>query len=489
MTTQPPTDQPSTAPPSTAPPSTSRGRFAAGFRTLTDEVEVDAMPVAGELPDWLAGTLVRNGPALFDTPRRSFRHWFDGQAMLHRFSFEAGTVSYANRLLDTPASRSVREQGRITFAEFATDPCASLFGRFFTRFRRKPSANASVNVTRMGEKYVALTETPLPVEFDPATLETVGLVEYSDDLGGMTTTAHPHADPATGDLVNFALAFGRHSEYRVYRQPPGLRRELLATVPADLPGYLHSFAITERHVVLVIFPLVVNPLSFVLRGRPFIENFRWRPEVGTRIVVIDSASGAVRADATTAPCFAFHHINAYDSGDDLVIDLCAFPDASVIDALYLERLRANRPVPIARPTRFTVTPGTGDVRIHELSTEPLELPRIAYGGHNGRPYRYTYGCGTDDAAGANFLDQLVKLDVDTGKAVIWRAAACHPGEPVFVPAPDGAAEDEGVVLSVVLDVGAGGSFLLVLDASTFTEVARAAVPHVVPFGFHGQFIR
>lgn len=466
-----------------------RGRFAAGFQTLTTEVDVDALPVQGTIPDWLAGTLVRNGPALFDTPRRSYRHWFDGQAMLHRFSFEGGVVSYANRALDTPASQSVRDQGRISFAEFATDPCASLFGRFFTRFHRKPSANANVNVARMGNKYVALTETPIPVEFDPATLQTVGVVGYTDDLGGMVTTAHPHADPATGDLVSFTLAFGRRSEYRLYRQAGGLRRGLFATVPADLPGYLHSFAITERHVVLMIFPLVVNPLSFVLHGRPFIENYRWRPELGTRIVVIDSTSGEVRTDTTTAPCFAFHHINAYESGEQLVIDLCAFPDASVIDALYVDKLRANRPVPVARPTRFTVTPATGDVRIRQLTVEPLELPRIAYGSHNGRPYRYAYGCGSEDASGANFLDQLVKLDVDTGQVQTWHAEGCHPGEPVFVPAPGGAAEDDGVLLSVVLDVAAGISFLLVLDASTCTERARAAVPHAIPFGFHGQFTR
>lgn len=466
-----------------------RGRFAAGFQTLNEETEVDALPVEGTIPGWLAGTLVRNGPALFDTPRRSYRHWFDGQSMLHRFSFDGGAVSYANRLIDTPASRCVREQGRIAYAEFATDPCASLFGRFFTRFRRRPSNNTNVNVTRMDGKHVALTETPIPVEFDPETLQTVGVVGYTDDLGGMTTTAHPHADPATGDLVNFALAFGRRSEYRVYRQAGGLHRELLGTVPADLPGYLHSFAITERHVVLMIFPLVVNPLSFVLRGRPFIENYRWRPELGTRIVVVDSATGEIRTDTTTAPCFAFHHINAFESGDALMIDLCTFPDPAIIDALYLDRLRANRPVPMARPTRFTVTPATGDVRIRQLCVEPMELPRIAYGGHNGRPYRYAYGCGTDDASGANFLDQLVKVDVATGQARIWRAEGCHPGEPVFVPAPDGTAEDDGVLLSVVLDVLTASSFLLVLDATTLTELGRAAVPHPVPFGFHGQFTR
>jgi carotenoid cleavage dioxygenase-like enzyme len=56
-----------------------------------------------------------------------------------------------------------------------------------------------------------------------------------------------------------------------------------------------------------------------------------------------------------------------------------------------------------------------------------------------------------------------------------------------VPHPEGAAEDDGLVLSVVLDPDAERSFLLVLDAASFEERVRATVPHAIPFGFHGQF--
>ena len=86
-----------------------------------------------------------------------------------------------------------------------------------------------------------------------------------------------------------------------------------------------------------------------------------------------------------------------------------------------------------------------------------------------------------------WLDQLVKADVETGQVSIWRAPGQYPGEPVFVAAPDADGEDTGVLLSVVLDGDRGTSFLLVLDATTFTELARAQAPHVVPFGFHGQY--
>jgi beta,beta-carotene 9',10'-dioxygenase len=44
-----------------------------------------------------------------------------------------------------------------------------------------------------------------------------------------------------------------------------------------------------------------------------------------------------------------------------------------------------------------------------------------------------------------------------------------------------------VVLSVVVDGLRERSFLLVLDAETFAETGRAIAPHVIPFGFHGEF--
>ena len=34
--------------------------------------------------------------------------------------------------------------------------------------------NPNVNLARIGDRYIAMTETPMPVEFDPDTLETIG---------------------------------------------------------------------------------------------------------------------------------------------------------------------------------------------------------------------------------------------------------------------------------------------------------------------------
>jgi carotenoid cleavage dioxygenase-like enzyme len=126
------------------------------------------LPVEGALPGWLAGALLRTGPAKFEAGARGYSHWFDGLAMLHRFAFADGAVTYANRFLDSRAYRAARDTGRIAYSEFATDPCRTLFKRVVTSFVPPEFGdNANVNIARRGEEFVALGESPLPVRFDP----------------------------------------------------------------------------------------------------------------------------------------------------------------------------------------------------------------------------------------------------------------------------------------------------------------------------------
>ncbi len=116
------------------------------------------------------------------------------------------------------------------------------------------------------------------------------------------------------------------------------------------------------------------------------------------------------------------------------------------------------------------------------------MPRINYEQVNTKDYRFAYGIGKRGGRSEDFADQLVKIDVKDGTAKTWLEADCYPGEPVFVAGPQARGEADGVILSVALNAKAGTSFLLVLDAASFTEIARAEVPHPIPFGFHGQYL-
>ena len=458
--------------------------YRKGFETLDREVTLDELPITGTLPPWLAGSLVRTGPAKFEAGEQSLRHWFDGLAMLHRFSFEGGDVSYANRYLRSRAYAET-QNGRLGYSEFATDPCRSLFKRVQSAFAPGSAFgnNANVNVSRFGETFVALTETPLLVAFDHRTLETLDV--SAPPAPGHHSTAHPHLDAETGEPINHVVRFSARSQYRFFAQFADAPPRVIARLPVNEPAYVHSFGLSHRYLVLAEGPLVVNPTRMLISGRPFIENYRWKPEQGGRLLVVDRHSGRLRGSYETDPFFTFHHINSFERDGELVVDLCAYDDASIIDALYLDRLRDGDRPPGARPRRYTIDLDGGGVRAEALADTDLELPRIAYRTHNARPYRYVYGC----AAGAGWLERIVKVDVERGEATTWREDGCYPGEPVFVARPGAEDEDAGVLLSVVLDGARGTSFLLVLDAATLDEVARAEVPHHIPFSFHGQFFK
>jgi len=468
-------------------------RFQIGFANAP-ETAPTPLRVEGRFPEWLSGTLVRNGPGMFDLKHASYRHWFDGLALLHSFAFAGGAVTYTSRYLDTPAYRADSASGTLNFRGFASDPCRSLFKRAMSLFTPTPEGmNANVNVTRLGDDFIAMTETPMAIAFDLRTLATLRPYGYDDGadgterLKGSVTTAHPHYDPTRRLGYNYLLKFGLESVYQLHSIQGGARRRL-ASIRAKTPAYIHSFGMTERYLVLVEFSLILpSALTILLENKPFIEHYRWQPERGAVFHIIDKEDGSAVARAEADAFFAFHHVNAFERDSEVIVDLCAYDDARLIDELRLDHLRGENPtITSGRLRRYRIPLSGKRATCETIGADTLELPRIHYRAHNGKPYRFVYGAGTRSAE-ADFLNQLVKIDAETGASLTWHEPNCYPGEPVFVPTPNGRAEDDGVILSVVLDSAAESSFLLALDAASFTEIARARTPLPVPFGFHGQY--
>lgn len=469
------------------------GQYRQGFTTQPHEITIESLPVTGTVPAWLTGTLVRNGPGQFEVGKTAFtyRHWFDGLAMLHSFSIQQGQVRYANRYLQSRAYREDNATGKLNYSGFASDPCRSLFSRVMSVFQPPESGNnAVVNVAKLADRYIAMTETPIPVEFDPKTLETLAVLDYDDALSdGQVATAHPHFDYERGTGYNHMLTMGVTHSYRFYRLTD-TERQVVASIPVTHPGYMHSFGMSENHLILAEFPLrLYNVMDLALGKRPFIENFEWNPEQETCFHIVHKDTGKRVATVPADPFFAFHHVNAYEDedGDSLIVDLCAYDDAGLIDELYLRALHRGEGLSRQSQLRRYRVPLSGERATYTvISDEHIELPRINYRHYNAKPYRFVYGNsikqGTQD-----FLNQLIKIDVESGQTWLWYEPQTYPGEPVFVPAPDADSEDDGVILSVVLDAAEQSSFLLVLDARDFSERARARVPQHIPFGFHGEF--
>ncbi len=482
------TSSPSRPASASTPPSPSGPGPALGFSDQRSEIVVDALPIRGEIPAWLTGSLLRNGPAQWDLQTGSVNHWFDGMAMLHRFAFDGGTVSYRNKLLRGKAATAYERDGKLSYREFASDPCKSTFGRVMSMFDPSITDNGAVNISRVAGKWLAITESPMAVEFDPETLETLGAHQRAK--GARVPIAHEHVDSSTGEIYGLRIAFGRKSFYEITatERITGAER-LVARVPVSHPAYQHSFALTDRYAIVGEHPLVVNPLRLAFSGKPFIENFRWEPERGTTFTAIDRKTGAIAGVWKAPASFCFHHVNAFDDADgSTVIDLCTFSDASIVEALSLEHRRAGDPAPDATLRRYRLREGATDAIDEPMVHAAMELPRTD-DRWNRRSHRHVWGVGVGDGDGAEFLDRLIRVDVSAGEVVEWHEPGSFPGEPVFVPRPGGSEEGDGVVLSVVLEPARGVSSVLVLDAVSMTELGRAEVPQHIPFGFHGGFVK
>jgi carotenoid cleavage dioxygenase-like enzyme len=140
------------------------------------------------------------------------------------------------------------------------------------------------------------------------------------------------------------------------------------------------------------------------------------------------------------------------------------------------------------------SPPTADV-LH------MEMPRFNERKH-GLPYRYVWGIGSPDSSPTH-VSGIVKVDLGDpstcsapgadshlpidAPCLSWYRASHYPSEPIFVPRVGATSEDDGVVLSAMLDGKRGKSYLLVLNATTMQTMATAYSPVVMPADFHGEW--
>jgi carotenoid cleavage dioxygenase-like enzyme len=460
-----------------------------GFETQPEEVSGRRLAVEGALPTWLDGRYLANGPGQFEVGGESLHHWFDSLAMLRGFDVGDGEVTYTNRYVRSEDFAFARDRGRVRTPFPGTPPDRSLPVRLWQALSGTVPDNPVIGVMHDGGDYLAITESAHAIRFDPDSLETLGRVDRTEGLDADLVLAHLHE--AGGDLLTLGVSYGRRTSYTLYRRPADGRPRPLTRLTFNEPPYVHSFALAGELAVVPDPPVGVDPtalLTGTLTGGTFLDAVRSYDRPG-RFHVLDTTTGQRVAAVEADPYFLYHHANAYRTAEEVVLDCVAYPDERAITALTLENLRSDRPELTGGDlVRYRLPLSGGRARQETLREGPMEFPSVAYRRFNGRRHRYVYAAET--RGDSSLPTRLAKVNVDTGgSATTWTEESCFPGEPVFVPAPDPAAEDDGVVLSVVLDADAGRSFLLVLGAAEFRERARAPLPHRLPYGFHGQFYR
>ncbi|KAM9835981.1 beta,beta-carotene 15,15'-dioxygenase [Aulostomus maculatus] len=501
--------------------------------------------IQGCVPSWLQGTLLRNGPGLFSVGESEYNHWFDGLSLIHSFTFSAGDVFYRSKFLKSDTYKRNIRANRIVVSEFGTmiypDPCKNIFSRAFTHLCNVVpdfTDNNLINIIRYGQDYYASSEINYINQIDPVTLETVGRVNYRNHIALNLATAHPHYD-RHGNTYNMGTAIMGLGppKYVIFKVPkdasgkeqkrPALRTvQPICSIPVRstlFPSYFHSFGMTENFIVFVEQPFkldIVRLATAYFRGVNWGSCLKFDKDDITVFHLINRTTGrAVSTRFYADAMVVFHHINAYEDDNHVVFDLINYENSNLYDMFYLQNLRQNTTNFIQSTTSFSppvcrrfVLPlhahkesprGTNLVTLTDTTAQAvmqengaiycrpdtlfqgLELPGINYN-FNARKYRYFYGSRVEWTPHPN---KIAKFDIVSRKQVEWQQESCYPSEPVFVEAPGAVEEDDGVILSSVVSPDPNiVPFMLVLDAKTMAEVARASIPASVHMDLHGHFI-
>ncbi|MEN4421404.1 carotenoid oxygenase family protein [Mycobacteroides chelonae] len=444
------------------------------------------LPLLGSVPQELRGTLYRNGPADWDHGGFRAAHPFDGDGLVVKFTIDNGEIRFRSRFVDTPKRRKeARGRGAHVRGIYTQGK------HLWDNIGRQPADAANTHAVLHADRLLALSDGGRPWEIHTDDLSTIGPCTFGGQLPRFSRfSPHPRIDPVTGELFNFgldispSLAGATVACLRCFRVDPNGALKQVAKIPTDHIYIQHDFAITPTYLVFALAPITVDPIRAAWAGlglRALGDSADYRPEQGMKIVLVPRDGGPHRV-IECDPLVYVHVDNAYEDGDDVVLDILRHRDFGFLTS-GLKQFRTQAPT-LGWPTRLRIT-RTGRVHVTDYPTDPAEFPTHD-DRRTGREHRYTY------LSAQSRPDQnvIVKLDriTDTQRHHTF-APGLVAGEPIFVPKSPTADEDEGWILTVAYNSGSHRTELHILDAHAVEDsaLAIAILPgHHFP-GFHGSF--
>ena len=438
--------------------------------------------IKGRIPADLNGVFFRNGPGRFELGGERYHHWFDGDGFVQRWQVANGKVSHRGRFVQT--QKFVEESAAGQF----------LYPAFGTNIDRRPIKTldtmnaANTNLLPFHGRLYALWEGGSATEVDPATLATLGIKTWSDELQGMPFSAHPKMDP-DGGLWNFGVMPGG-DKLVVYRI--GANGQMRSTSVIEVPklSMVHDFVVSAGHLIFLI-----PPYDMVRdRTKSIAEMHRWagsgpaaRP---LRAVVVSKASMQVRQVFEMVPHMVFHFGNAWDDGDTTRFDVVLHNGDALMEVGAL--MQGERPKNAAsRSFAAQVTLDYANKRATLARLlGPSEFPRVMPQVVSLRHRKLALLSNSSRNVDA-ILDTVNLVDTHSGKNDSFRFdAGWQLEEHVLVPRDNARSETDGYLVGVAQDTKLAQTVMTVFDAARISAgpVALARLPYRTPHCFHGNFL-
>lgn len=494
------------------------------WEDIPGEFDIPVTEINGDLPAELTGTLYRNGSGRWNIGASQVEGIYDADGMVSAFILDGSGVRFRNRFVRTRHFERSTAAGRPVDRGFSSlrpgGPLANAF--------RKPANTANTSVMVMPDELLALWEGGPPHSLDLDTLETFGTCDLGGALRGPVRaySAHYTYDPVADTNVNFGFdpyfprldlewtlrglsgreRVGRlrrlaaelvpRARLRVYETDARGVTRYVRAVPLPGLAIIHDMALTQRYAIFVVSPMRINAMA--LAGfKSFWDSMHFKTDVPTYFVLAPRDGGPVRMVETDA-FYHWHFTNAYDDGDDVVVELPRFAvhtyqgmknytahirsDVAQLGESLDDPLQSTEAVML---TRFRIS-ATGRVTSEPLADFACEFPQIDNRRSTLR-HDFSY-VAVPDPAGSN-SQGIARIDHRSGTSQMYCPSRNTLVEPVFVERPGATVEDDGWVLTVGYDEARHRSRLMVFDAAHIDDgpVAEAWLPFHQPMSYHGKF--
>lgn len=459
--------------------------------------------IDGAVPSELRGTLLRNGPGVFEVGADTL-NFFDGHGLVAGLCFAEGGVRFRAAMVDSELWKEERAAGRMTRRR----PFTNLPGAFANAFKLVLGNNVAHDVYAYGGK-VVVSNDPGHVALDPATLATVGEERWNASAPrGTFMSPMPRVDPESGNLVVFVLQQrpGKIDKVRFVELDPSYR-EVRRTEDVTLgagPVLLHGHAFSARWYVVTEMPARLATLPALLGTKTIFDSFRWPAGETPAVVLVarDGTSRSVRVATPGTVAIIFHCLNAFDDGDKVVLDCVSYeralPFSAIASSARREALGFGAKTEAAMPKlmRYVIDPERAKVvesrALGDVSTEALDMDRR----YRGKRHRHLYGpipeAAGDEPVGAFYgqFHGIARVDTETGAVDRWSAGPrrlCSP--PAFAARPGSTEEGDGWLLTWVLDGDSGQTDVVIHDARKVSEgpVATVHLDAPLPGVSHSNF--
>jgi all-trans-8'-apo-beta-carotenal 15,15'-oxygenase len=490
------------------------------WESIPGEFDIEIDEVTGALPRDLVGTLYRNGTGRWKVGESKVDSIFDADGMVSAFIMDGSRVRFRNRFVRTDHYQRSTAAGRTVGRGITSNRSGGLLANV----GRRPANTANTSLMINNDALYALWEAGRPHELDLDTLDTIGMCSLGGALKGPhgAFSAHHTYDSANDTFVNFGFdpfprldlrwpmgTKDKHERRRRLRELVGeiVVRPKLRLYETDRTGttryirsvalpnmaYIHDMALTARYAVFVASPWRIDPLTVMAGSKTYWESMYFEKDAPAYLILAPRDGGRIRV-AETDPFYIWHHTNAYDDGDDVVVEVPRFApetfapmkewtvnvETNMTDIPGADRLGDPAGVQL---TRFRIS-AAGLVTSEALADLSCELPQFDQR-RSARMHNISYVATpyTGDGIG------IARIDHRTGRVQTFSPSGQALVEPTFVPRTVAAAEDDGWILTVGHDEATHRSRLMVFDAAHIDDgpSAEAWLPFNVPMSFHGAF--